>query len=143
MTVESSDVSVPQGEHQFALGGAVLVHRIPWPRGSTCRDIFSLYCNYVDQKYGKAIIVFDGYTSKSTKSMTQQRRAGGKIGATVTFTDNVKLTMKKDQFLANKINKQWFINMLSRYLQQANCQVHNSRADSNLIVVNKAVKVQE
>ena len=52
MTMESSDVTAPQGELQFVLDGVALIHRIPWPRGCT-RDIWALYCNYVDQKYGK------------------------------------------------------------------------------------------
>ena len=101
LTLESSDVTAPQGELQFVLDGVALIHRIPWPRGCT-RNICALYCNYVDQKYVKAIIVFDGYTSTSTKSMTQERRTGGKVGATVTFTDDMKLTVKKNHFQANK-----------------------------------------
>ena len=97
----NANVTAPQGELQFVLDGVALIHRIPWPRGCT-RNICALYCNYVDQKYVKAIIVFDGYTSTSTKSMTQERRSGGKVGATVTFTDDMKLTVKKNHFQANK-----------------------------------------
>ena len=67
MTMESSDVTAPQGELQFVLDGVALIHRIPWPRGCT-RNVCALYCNYVDKKYGKAIIVFDGYTRTSTKT---------------------------------------------------------------------------
>ena len=67
MTMESSDVTAPQGELQFVLDGVALIHRIPWPRGCT-RNVCALYCNYVDQKYGKAIIIFDGYTRTSTKT---------------------------------------------------------------------------
>ena len=67
MTMESSDVTAPQGELQFVLDGVALIHRIPWLLGCT-RNVCALYCNYVDQKYGKTIIVFDGYTSTSTKA---------------------------------------------------------------------------
>ena len=67
MTMESSDVTSPQGELQFVLDGVALIHRIPWPRGCT-RNVCALYCNCVDQKYGKAIIIFDGYTRTSTKT---------------------------------------------------------------------------
>ena len=34
--------------------------------------------------------------------MTQERRTGGKLGATVKFTDDMKLTVKKNHFQANK-----------------------------------------
>ena len=46
-------------------------------------DICGLYCSYVTKKYGKAIVVFDGYDDMSTKNMTHQRRAAEKAGATV------------------------------------------------------------
>ena len=48
--------------------------------------------------------------------------------------------MKKDDFLANKSNKESSINMRNRYLQQANCQVYHSTADADLLIVNKVVE---
>ena len=136
-----SDPAGPTGEVQYVLDGGALLHRIPWPRGfPTYRDICDLYCNYVTRKYGAAIVVFDGYTSSSTKDMTQQRRAGGKTGTTVTFSDDMKVTMKKDHFLSNSSNKQSFINMLSSYLQKRNCQTRHSQADADLLIVQTSVE---
>ena len=43
--------------------------------------------------------------------MTHQRRTRGKAAISVTFSDDVKLTMKKDHFLSNSSNMQSFINM--------------------------------
>ena len=106
----------------------------------TCKDICDLYCNYVTQKYGGAIVVFDCYTSSSTKDMTQQRRAGGKTGTTVTFSDDMKVTMKKDHFLSNSSNKQFFINMLSSYLQTRNSQTRHSQADADPLIVQTSVE---
>ena len=74
--------------------------------------ICRLYTEYVTRKYREAIVVFDGYEGTSTKDMTHQRRAGGRTGATVTFDEDMPVTMKKDEFLANNTNKQQFINML-------------------------------
>ena len=45
--------------------------------------------------------------------MTHKRRAKGIVDATVAFTTDMPLTMK-EQFLANKQNKQQFIYMLSK-----------------------------
>ena len=47
------------------------------------QDICGLYCSYVTKKYGKAIVVYDGFEDMSTKNMTHQRRAAEKAGATV------------------------------------------------------------
>ena len=104
--LSSNATSGPEGDVQHVLDGGALLHRIPWPRGSaTYQDICGLYCSYVTKKYGNAIVVFDGYDDMSTKNMTHQRRAAGKAGATVTFTENMKVTLKKDNFLANPKNK--------------------------------------
>ena len=53
-----------------------------------------------------------------TKNMKHQRRAAGKARTTVAFTEDMIVTLKKDNFPANSKNKQWFINMLSRFLQE-------------------------
>ena len=46
-------------------------------------------------------MVFDGYDEISTKAMTKQRRASGKVAAIVTFTESMSITLKKDNFLSN------------------------------------------
>ena len=136
-----SDPTGPTGEIQYVLDGGALLHRIPWPQGfPTYKETCDMYCRYVTGKYGDAIVVFDGYSHSSTKDMTHQRRTGGKTATIVTFTDEMKLTMKKDHFLSNSSNKQCFINMLSSYLQKVNCQTCHSQADADLLIVQTAVE---
>ena len=108
---------------QIQLDGGALIHRIPWVRDSTYKDVCTLYTNYVRRKYGNAIIVFDGYEGLSTKDMTHQRRSKGWTGPNVTFTEDMAVSIRKDQFLANRSNKRSFINMLSAYLVNNNCIV--------------------
>ena len=59
--------------------------------------------------------------------MTHQRQTKGQGGATVTFTESMHLTMRKDQFLANKENKQRFINMLSTLPPTSAAKFHSLR----------------
>ena len=92
------------------------------------------------KKYENAIVVFDGYDDMSTKNMTHQRRAAGKAGATVTFTENMKVTLKKDNFLANPKNKQRFINMLSCFLREDNCPTYHAEGDDDVLIVKTAVE---
>lgn len=64
--------------------------------------------------------MFDGYGSEpSTKSMTHQRHSAGKGSATVTFQDGMKVTAKKDAFLANTEKKKLFIAMLQGHLSES------------------------
>ena len=92
------------GEVKFVLGSSYLLQRIPWMQGATYKNICTAYTEYVTKKYGEAIIVFDGY-SESTKDMVHQRRAKRHASVTVTFTEDMKLSMKKANFLANSVNK--------------------------------------
>ena len=94
---------------QYVLDGGALLHRIPWNKGSTFSEIFKTYSDYVLNKYGEAIVVFDGYEVASTKDLTHMRRSKGKSGPIVSFTPDMKLSGTKDLFLSNKTNKQNFV----------------------------------
>ena len=68
-----------------------------------------VYTEYVMCKYRDAVVVFDSYDSTSTKDKAHQRQSNGNCGTTVTFTGDTPVIMNKDQFLANRQNKQRFI----------------------------------
>ena len=44
--------------------------------------------------------------------MTHQRRAKGRIGPTLTFIEDMAVTVQKKQCMTNSINTQYFVNML-------------------------------
>ena len=98
MLSEASKIE-PSGVTKYVLDGGALLHRLSWPHGTTFKEVYEIYSGYVLQKYGRATtIVFDGYDVVSTKSMTQERRTAGKVDATVSFTDDMKIPMKKRHF---------------------------------------------
>ncbi len=82
--------------------------------------------------YGEENVVFDGYGKLSTKDMVHQRRAKGKAGLIVTFSEDMKHTMKKDSFLANSTNKQLFINLLGKFLEKK-CKVFHAPGDADVL----------
>ena len=133
------DIPEIPGEVKFVLDGGSLLQRIPWMQGATYKDICTAYTEYVTKKYGEAIVVFDGYSESSTKDMVHQRRAKGHASVTVTFTEDMKLSMKKANFLANSVNKQQFINMLGSYLENK-CKVYHASADADVLIVQKTVE---
>ena len=106
---EAEKLPGPSGTVQYVLDGKALVHHILWARGATYDQMFEQYSVYVTRKYGRAIIVFDGYSDKpSTKDCAHMRKSGGTIGVTVHFTSSMPLQTKKEEFLSNKPNKQRF-----------------------------------
>ena len=84
--------------------------------------------------------MFDGYVSTNTKDVTHQRRSKGNYGTTVTFTADTPVTVKKEQFLANRQHKQRFIFMLSEELKKNNCETQHALGDADLLIVLKAVQ---
>ena len=103
----------PSGDVQYVLDGGALLHRVPWPRGSTYESVSHLYVRY-SETYGAAAIVFDGYNDYPiTKDATHLRRTGDCVGVTVHFANGMMIKSMKDEFLNNKANKQRFIHYLS------------------------------
>ena len=92
------DIPGVTGEVQYVLDGGALLQRIPWTCGATYKDICTVYTAYMAKKYGKAIVVFDGYGGRSTKDMTHQRRSKGQTGVTVSFTEEIQLTLPTNSY---------------------------------------------
>lgn len=56
----------PQNQVQYVFDGRAMIHRIPWPMGMSWDELFSLYMQCVVSRYGKCVVVFDGYSNAST-----------------------------------------------------------------------------
>lgn len=97
-----------------------------------------MHVQYVTHKYGKCVVVFDGYSDEpSVKDMTHLRR--GTHSVAVHCTANAILGVTKDVLLANKKYKQRLIHMLSERLEQAGCQCIHARGDADCLIVQTAV----
>ncbi|KAK3744094.1 hypothetical protein QZH41_005421, partial [Actinostola sp. cb2023] len=126
---------------QLVLDGGALIYRVPWQRGLTYDAICTLYVQYVKRRYDNVTIVFDGYLdSATTKDCTHQRRANV-YGPTVHFDNNMVLKSKKEEFLANKENKQRFINLLSDRLKEAGYTTIHASGDADVCIVQTAVRL--
>ena len=102
--------------------------------------ILRLYVDYVSRRYSNASVVFDGYEAgPSTNDCTHQRRTG-LHSPTVNFEINMVLTYMKHEFLANTINKQWFINLLATQLQDAGCTVLHATGDADVLIVQTTIE---
>ena len=137
---EAAKLPEPSETVQYVVDGGALLHRIHWTRGATYDQIFEQYSAYVIKKYGRVIVVFDGYSTKpSTKDCAHMRRSDGTIGVTVLFTSSMSLQTKKEEFLSNKHNQQRFIALLSQRLEQAGCKIHQTRSDADVLIVQTAL----
>ena len=111
--MEGSGQTSPEGECKNVVDGGALLQRIPWKSGQAYGAVINLYVAYIEDKFGKATNVFDGYAGRpSTKDVTHIRRSAEGVGPVVTFKFNTVMKGKKG-FLSNKQNKQKFINALA------------------------------
>ena len=139
MTKESQTANDPGGSAYFVIDGGALLHRVVWPRGLTYNAICLLYIQYVHRRYPRATIVFDGYDDgPTTKDCTHQRRGHG-CGPAVLFDPDMLVTLKKDKFLSNQVNKQKFINLLSENLEHAGYSTRHAKGDADVMIVDTAI----
>ena len=84
--------------------------------------------------------MFDGYQNgPATKDGTHQRRAGA-YGLTVNFDSTMIAKLKKEEFLANKENKQKFIHLCGNKLQQSGCSTIHGKGDVDLLIIQTAIQ---
>ena len=122
------------------MDGGALFYCLPWSRASTHERICQLYVDYVTRRYGHATILFDGYDDgPTTKYAAHIRRTGVCPSLKVNFAGDMIIKSKKDEFLANEVNKQRFINLLDS-LDRVGCTTINARGDADVLIVTTAVE---
>ena len=127
---------------KYVLDGGSLVQRIPWKCGASFDNICENYTDFVDKHYGKAHVVFDGYTSgPSTKDETHLRRSKGIKGVEIKFKGTTPFTSKKESVLLNTVNKQRFIDLLSTHLENRSITVKHAVSDADVVIAKTAAEV--
>ena len=85
-----------KGNVPYTLDRGALLYRVPLPKGSpTNKIVCDLHCTYVQRKYGRAVLMFDGYNEMSAKAIKQQKPASGKVASTVTFTESMSVNFEE------------------------------------------------
>ena len=127
----------------FVLDGGSLLQRLQWMHGETYGEIVRKYSNFILQQYGeRATIVFDGYENgPSIKDNAHCRRARKGMSPCINFTEGSQFTGRKDNFLANSINKQMFISMLSNDLRTQHVSVINATGDADVDIAKCATEL--
>lgn len=132
---------VPEVEHNVLDGGSLL-HRLKWTEGKTYFSIADDYASFTVKHYGKATIVFDGYTGgPNIKDNTHQRRSQNRASNKVNIAEGTKFVGKKDDFLSNVENKQTLINLISERMRGRGCHVIQAEGDADVDIVKAAVSM--
>ena len=122
------------------MDGGSLLHRISWKKKQTFGDIIKAYTSFVKRTYGKATVIFDGYScSPSIKDMTHVRRQGNHKSSSINFTSNTVFNGNQEDFLCNTVNKEKLISSLSLELQNQGCKAIVCDGDADVMVVQTAI----
>ena len=128
---ESVVSTLPTTGLRYVIDGGELLHKFAWPKNSTYAEICALYVGHVRSSYANATVVFDGYHGPSAKDEAHRRRASNDVGATVSVTKEMCLTMSKKAFLGNTSNKQALIYLLADEMVQTGIHVEHAPGDAD------------
>ena len=122
----------------YVLYGGSLLRRLKWKEGSTYWSIAEMHASFTVDNYGKAIVVFNGYTERpSTKDNAHQRRCP-QVTNKVDISIATQFVGKKD-CLANNMNKQALIKLIASCMQHKGCHVIHAKGDADVDIGKAAI----
>ena len=123
LLLEEMRISTDRLVGKYVLDGGALLHRVHWSKGTKFAEIAEVYVKYVRRNYGSAIVIFDGYSERSSiKSDEHARRAGSKGSSmnVVIKEDNEVPYKKKDFCLIHTRRPNSFLYLQSILLRMVN-----------------------
>ena len=94
----SSDAAVLQSiakTDQYILDGGSLLHRLKWKERSTYSSIANSYASFTSNLYGKATIVFDGYSGGPIAKDNTHQHQKPKLRIRLTYIKCNKICWEK------------------------------------------------
>ena len=121
--------------------GGALLHQVYWPPNTTYDLLILQYVKAVRQQFGDCHVVFDGYEKPSIKDQEHIRRSAFTKTSDIQFRGDMKVTLKREEFLSNKNNKSLLIKRLSISLLEDSQEIKTSLGDADTEIVKVALKV--
>ena len=121
--------------------GCAKVYDISWPKVGKLSDLYQLYLESLSNESSEATVIFDNYTSKTTKALEQKRRKGNVLATDIDVKMNTPIPTDREKFLSSKTNKQKLIDMFSSLLTQAGVTVKHALedGDADTLIVSEAL----
>ena len=125
------------------MDGGNLLHKVDWKSCTSYRDVLQSYKNYVNHKYRKCAIIFDGTYDKPTTKDHEHARRGGFSSVNIKLNLNAAPHRDRAAFLANSHNKFQLINELKIILSDEGHEVYISNSDADVDIVKWAITKSE
>ena len=102
-------------------------------------SIVSDICFKVKRKYGKCIVVFDGYPQTPTKKDMAHRKRYGQPVQIMELSANSVLSVSLDELLGNNQSKSQLIHILKSSLEKEQITVFCASDDADRMIASKAL----
>ena len=124
--------------------GCSLIHKMIWPKTGTFHSVCQAFVTHLlpeNTLPNQVTVIFDSYSSVSTKEPERKRRRTSLPHPDVQISPSVPLPTDKSAFLANNHNKQAFIFLLAAYLEKKSITVLHAgeESDADVLIVKKVV----
>ena len=123
--------------------GGALLHQVDWPSGLTYQELYDHHLKFIKTRYVSCHIIFDGYLESSVKDHEHTRRSTKIRCKEILFTNEMKVTTKREDFLSNTKNKALLIDKLKTTLENDGQVVTVSKSDADTDIVEVALKVNK
>ncbi|XP_011314648.1 uncharacterized protein [Fopius arisanus] len=130
---------------QFVIDGAWLLRQVCWPHGRTFLDIFQIYENYIQRNFRDAQVVFDGYKNDviGVKTYERLRRKETSFAVDVDIGPDKMITVTKDKFLSNVVNKYKLVRLLSEHLNRKGIVTTVAAEDADALIIRTAIEMND
>jgi len=88
------------------------------------------YADFTIDNYGKATVVFDGYSEGPSIKDNMHQRYAENNHPIVNFNAETKFVGRKDDFFSRSSDKQGLINLMTEELEKKGCTVINASGDA-------------
>ena len=126
-TVLLSKEARPPESCQKIIDGGALLHQVHWPPSIIYWDLIEIYVKTVRNKFGDCHIVFDGYSTRSTKDQEHQCRSS--------------VAVKWKDSLSNSSIKELLISKMTEYLVNDGQNVTQCESDADTDIAKVTLKV--
>ena len=134
--------STPTEPKKYVIDGGWLLHRVKWQKGFLYSEIINQYVDYVTRHYGvNVVIVFDGYGNGPSIKDHEHDKRSLKASPDVVFDEGKPCIFQQSAFLANEMNKKYFVNALISHLNEAGHEMYQALNDADTLIVKTALAI--
>ena len=125
----------------YVIDGGGLLHRVRWLPNQTYGEVVCQYQKYINLKFGRCNIVFDGYGNGASIKDHEHIHRMTRKSVDISVRCDIPAFCNQSAFLSNEKNKKQFIELLGKALEESGHHVLYSQGDADTLIVSTALDI--